>query len=83
MKKRFIKKSTERLIEIGATEPGLKGWLIVIGLIFLAITLCVFKFLKTYFLKALDLIVTLTFAFLIVYLLLHPFINATISISVK
>ena len=57
------------------------GWFSAIMALFLLIALAVLRFLKVYILKALDLIVTLVIAYLIIYIIFHPTIKASISIT--
>lgn len=57
------------------------GWFSAIMAVFLLIALAVLRFLKVYILKALDLIVTLFVAWLIIYIIFHPTIKASISIT--
>ena len=69
MKKRF-----EKIIE-------LDGWFATIVITFLAIMVVIFNFLKKYVLKAIDLIITLFIAWLIIYIIFHTTIKASISIT--
>lgn len=57
------------------------GWFSAIIAVLLLIALAVLRVLKVYILKALDLIVTLFVAWLIIYIIFHPTIKASISIT--
>lgn len=62
-------------------QMDVDGWFSAIMAVFLLIALAVLRFLKVYILKALDLIVTLFVAWLIIYIIFHPTIKASISIT--
>lgn len=83
MKKRSYNKTTEKLMEISMTKLSLSEWFNVIGFVFLTILLYLLRFLNKYILKALDLIVTLFIAFLIIYIFFHPAIKITLDLSGK
>lgn len=62
-------------------QMAIDGWFSAIVAVLLLIALAVLRFLKVYILKALDLIVTLFVAWLIIYIIFHPTIKASISIT--
>lgn len=83
MKKRSFNLTGNRFIDISLTNLNLSEWLDVILFVLLAIVMYLLKFLGKYILKALDLIVTLTIAFLIIYIFYHPIIKVSLDFTSK
>ena len=83
MKKRSFNLTGNRFIDISLTNLSLSEWLGVIAFVFLTILMYLLKFLGKYILKALDLIVTLTIAFLIIYIFYHPIIKVSLDFTSK
>lgn len=81
MKKRSFNLTGKRFVEISLTNLSLSEWLGVIAFVFLTILMYLLKFLGKYILKALDLIVTLTIAFLIIYIFYHPVIKVSLDFT--
>ena len=79
MKKRSFNLTGNRFIDISLTNLSLSEWLGVIAFVFLTILMYLLKFLGKYILKALDLIITLTIAFLIIYIFYHPVIKVSLD----
>ena len=83
MKKRSFNLTGNKLIEISLTNLSFSEWLGVIAFVFLTILMYLLRFLNKYILKALDLIVTLFVAWLLIYIIFHPVIKVSLDFVSK
>lgn len=83
MKKRPYSVLGNKFMKISLTKLSLSEWLDVILFVLLAIVMYLLSFLRIYILKALDLIVTLFVAWLLIYIVFHPAIKISLDLTNK